>query len=65
MAICAKFDGRAPVDDGGITQALVAMARANAIEECAQAAEHVTPRHTECGNKIAAAIRSIATRSEG
>ena len=59
MAICAKFDGRAPVDDGGITQALVAMARANAIEECAQAAEHVTPRHTECGNKIAAAIRAI------
>lgn len=27
-------------------------------EECAQAAEAVVPRHTECGNKIAKAIRA-------
>ena len=26
-------------------------------EACARAAEDVVPRHTECGNKIAAAIR--------
>jgi hypothetical protein len=26
-------------------------------EECAQTAEAVVPRHTECGNKIAKAIR--------
>ena len=37
--------------------------RDEVIEECAQAAEHVTPRHTECGNRIAAAIRSLATPS--
>ena len=30
------------------------------IERCAQAAEGVSPRHTECGNKIAAAIRKLA-----
>jgi len=27
-------------------------------EECAVTAENVVPRHTECGNKIAAAIRA-------
>ena len=27
-------------------------------EACAKAAENVVPRHTECGNKIAAAIRA-------
>jgi hypothetical protein len=27
-------------------------------EACARAAEDVVPRHTECGNKIAAAIRT-------
>jgi hypothetical protein len=27
-------------------------------EECAKAAEAVVPRHTECGNKIAGAIRA-------
>ena len=27
-------------------------------EACAKAAEAVVPRHTECGNKIAAAIRA-------
>ena len=27
-------------------------------EECAKAAESVVPRHTECGNKIAGAIRA-------
>lgn len=27
-------------------------------EACAQAAEAVVPRHTDCGNKIAAAIRA-------
>ena len=27
-------------------------------EACARAAEDVVPRHTECGNKIAAAIRA-------
>jgi len=27
-------------------------------EACAQAAEAVVPRHTECGNKIAAVIRA-------
>ena len=27
-------------------------------EVCARAAEDVVPRHTECGNKIAAAIRT-------
>jgi len=27
-------------------------------EACAKAAEDVVPRHTECGNKIAAAIRA-------
>lgn len=33
---------------------------AEIIERCAQAAEGVSPRHTECGNKIAAAIRKLA-----
>lgn len=33
--------------------------RAQAIEDCANAAESVSPRHTECGNKIAAAIRAM------
>jgi hypothetical protein len=32
--------------------------RADEREECAVAAENVVPRHTECGNKIAAAIRA-------
>jgi len=32
--------------------------RADEREECAQTAEAVVPRHTECGNKIAAAIRA-------
>jgi hypothetical protein len=27
-------------------------------EECAKTAEAVVPRHTECGNKIAGAIRA-------
>jgi len=29
------------------------------IEECAKISESVTPRHTECGNKIAAKIRQF------
>lgn len=29
------------------------------IEECAKISESVTPRHTECGNKIAAKIRKF------
>ena len=33
--------------------------RATIIEECAVAAEQVVPRHTECGNKIARAIRAL------
>ena len=32
--------------------------RADEREECARTSETVTPRHTECGNKIAAAIRA-------
>jgi hypothetical protein len=36
---------------------LVNAAIAAEREECAKAAETVTPRHTECGNKIAFAIR--------
>ena len=32
--------------------------RADEREQCALTAESVTPRHTECGNKIAAAIRA-------
>lgn len=37
--------------------ALVNEAIAAEREACAQAAEAVVPRHTECGNKIAFAIR--------
>ena len=37
--------------------ALVNAAIAAEREACAQAAEAVVPRHTECGNKIAFAIR--------
>lgn len=37
--------------------ALVNEAIATEREACAQAAEAVVPRHTECGNKIAFAIR--------
>ena len=29
------------------------------IEECAKISESVTPRHTECGNRIAAKIRQF------
>lgn len=29
------------------------------LEKAAVAAESVTPRHTECGNKIAGAIRAL------
>jgi len=29
------------------------------IEECAKISESVTPRHTECGNKISAKIRQF------
>ena len=36
----------------------VKLIRADEREQCAQAAEAVVPRHTECGNKIAAAIRA-------
>jgi len=36
----------------------VKLIRADEIEQCAQTAEAVVPRHTECGNKIAAAIRA-------
>lgn len=36
---------------------LLATTRAAERERCARAAEQVTPRHTECGNRIAAAIR--------
>ncbi len=38
---------------------LLAAERVAVIEECAMAAENVSPRHTECGNKIAAAIRAL------
>ena len=40
---------------------IVAKAETAALEEreaCARVAEDVVPRHTECGNKIAAAIRT-------
>jgi hypothetical protein len=37
---------------------LVNAAIAAEREACALAAEAVVPRHTECGNKIAAAIRA-------
>ena len=40
---------------------IVAKAETAALEEreaCARVAEDVVPRHTECGNKIAAAIRA-------
>lgn len=40
-------------------------ARPAVIEECAQAAEHVVPRHTECGNRIAAAIRALKGLESG
>jgi len=36
----------------------VKLIRADEREQCAQTAETVVPRHTECGNKIAAAIRA-------
>ena len=36
----------------------VKLIRADEREQCAQTAEAVVPRHTECGNKIAAAIRA-------
>ena len=35
-----------------------ALVAAHEREACAVAAEQVVPRHTECGNKIAAAIRA-------
>jgi hypothetical protein len=35
----------------------VKLIRADERERCAQTAEAVVPRHTECGNKIAKAIR--------
>ena len=38
----------------GLLEMLVAHER----EACAEAAEDVVPQHTECGNKIAAAIRA-------
>jgi hypothetical protein len=55
---------RGPVDDGGITQALVAMARANAIEECAQVcdAEWQTSSSltiSKCAGELAKRIRAI------
>ena len=34
-----------------------AQERAATVERCAAIAESCSPRHTECGNKIAAAIR--------
>ena len=40
---------------------IVAKAETAALEEreaCARVAEDVVPRHTQCGNKIAAAIRA-------
>ena len=36
---------------------LVELGAAAEREECAKTAEAVVPRHTECGNKIAKAIR--------
>lgn len=36
----------------------VRLIRADEREQCAKAVESVVPRHTECGNKIAAAIRA-------
>jgi hypothetical protein len=40
--------------EAGVLPAAIAAER----EACALAAEAVVPRHTECGNKIAAAIRA-------
>ena len=39
-------------------QKFAELVRADEREACALAAEAVVPRHTECGNKIAAAIRA-------
>jgi hypothetical protein len=48
----AHFGGEDKINDA--IDALVAETR----EECAVIAEHASPRHTECGNRIAAAIRA-------
>ena len=48
--------------DCNITKALerfAALVAEATKERCAVAAEQIVPRHTECGNKIAAAIRSM------
>lgn len=52
-------------DDWGIfrefmpeIERFAALVAAAEREACAQAAEAVVPRHTECGNKIAAVIRA-------
>lgn len=53
-----------PMPDGWVgndpTMSLIRSAIRQALELAAQASERVTPRHTECGNKIAAAIRALA-----
>lgn len=45
-------------------QSLRPEARATIIEECARTAEYVIPRHTECGNKIARAIRALLSEPQ-
>ena len=50
--------------DGGVewvwaeVERFAALVAAAEREACALTAESVVPRHTECGNKIAAAIRA-------
>jgi len=57
MMLAKEFEGelwiKAADHDRAVKQAVEAER-----EACARAAEDVVPRHTECGNKIAAAIRA-------
>jgi hypothetical protein len=56
MAIQAGFN---PVNCTGSNVPLFEKFAELIIEECAKISESVTPRHTECGNKIAAKIRQF------
>ena len=64
LSVSDKFDGigyvwcsdEYPIDEQ--LQKFANLVAAAEREACAKAAEAVVPRHTECGNKIAATIRA-------
>ena len=56
---CAEASGESSYEDWDYEiERFAELIAAAEREACAKAAENVVPRHTECGNKIAAAIRA-------